>query len=199
MVSRKAIGGRSPIYRGTPILQNGYGSYLPFCVPLILSPLTSWSCHSFRCFCICRYKCHSTTANGSFSAPSLRGGRNLSITCVFLSFKPCSLLDTHICWINEDRNAGGNWIDWLSWFDVYITRPKSVPVFSPAYLDFYIASEQHYILVQRDQLLFPIDNLKWFLCLLTLLKFQRGKMDCLWFCNRSLHNIVFYTLSHGFD
>lgn len=71
--------------------------------------------------------------------------------------------------------VGTGLIGFDSWFDVYITRPKSVP----AYLDFYIASEQQYILVQRDQLLFPIDNLKWFLCLLTLLKFQRGKMDCL--------------------
>lgn len=46
---------------------------------------------------------------------------------------------------------------------VCISLGLSQPLFfSPAYLAFYIASEQHDGLVQRGQLLFPIDNLEWF-------------------------------------
>lgn len=94
------------------------------------------------------------------------GRRNLFITTGFLSFKTCSLLDTHIFWIREYRNVGRKWIDCLSWLDVCFTRPKSVPgFFSPlGYLAFHIASEQHSALVKWDWLLFPNDNLEWLLC-----------------------------------
>lgn len=79
------------------------------------------------------------------------------------------------------------------------TRPNSVPVFPPTYLAFHIASEQYSGLVQRDQLLSPNDNLEWLLCLLIVLKSQRVKVHCLQLYSRSLHNIVFYSLPHGFE